>query len=305
MRTSFIEDFIEWVNEALGDPGGQKRVTIASRLRDLHTHHLSVFERLLRTSSEESTIRFAETDIAIEPDREHYPFPGNFREFISLQRMSDDNRSVLQSMSTIPEWDNQSSGIKIVSPSSGFRIQPIPVSSDGNTWTYRLRYKKQPILLHYGTAVSLGTDSEGNHFLQFQPNLPEEQGTFVNRVNYYQGERIHIYSSATGGEGQSNEVVSSGGGLCYVRDQWQMTQDGSQKYEIVPVLPRGYDKLIALSVAMNRSMSRRDPEHWFALKREWRELFYAAKNYYRTTTSDRGSTVWQRPRVEVEPFENY
>ena len=279
---AFIEDYLEWVEEMLGDPSGQRRATPAKRLRDLHAHHMTLYERFSRAAGNMMRIGFAETDITVENEKDFYQLPGNFRKFISFKRFSDDNpNNLVDEYPTIDDWADGSRGIIILSPQQGFRIRPRPTIDADQTWT--LRYEVRPIRLHWGIAQSVTETT-----ITLQDNLPEAQGQIVRQTDYYKGSLIHIVDATTG-VGQSIDVISfSPESLtCTLRHSFNPIPTGAVKYEFRTELPRGYDKIFALSVAMAQTANRTNSEAWRALHKEWREFYSAARAFFSGPTRDR------------------
>ena len=288
---SFIERYTSWVDELIGDPSSSKRTTSEKRLRDLEAHHLSVYERLLTVSSSETTIGYTETNINIIKDQEFYRLPGNFRSFIRFERrLNGDPNNILDSTRTVAEWQRGDRGIIISSPERGFRFRPVPTNTD--VWT--LVYQSAPIILHWGTITDSDKIKPGS--ITIPLTVPEAQGEVVPWDEYYKGAIIHILE-AKSGAGQSIEITAfnAATGECTLRNGFgivpEIDSETPLQYEFRTLLPRGYDKLIALSVAMGRMPERVDSDRWRMMKREWNEMFESARSYFRSTTSDRPQRV--------------
>lgn len=295
---SFIEDHIEWVDEMLGDPSSTKRTTLLKRHRDLRTHHVSIFERLLGVSSSDSVIGYTEANITLKDGKEFYTWPGNFRQFIGLERRTvlTDPRTRVAKLNSVPIW-SRDQGIVILGAERGFKMNsPLRLSGD-QVWT--LMYNKRPIVLHYGTVKIAGSN-----FVEVNPVEDEKQGDLVERADYYNGELIHLISGAAVPE--SNEVVSfQPSELRFTfRHDFATAPAKDDRYEFRSFVPRDYDKVIALSVALYGTSIRVDPERRQPLKEEFRELFHAAKNYFRSVTTDRPPKFRNTgvDSVTVDPF---
>lgn len=303
MAEPYIVSFLEWVREALGNPAASKRVTDKSLLRDLHTHHVSVYERLLRVTGGESTLGYTETDIVLTEGQSHYSFPGNFRQFHRLERWNDGDRDkVIASMGTVAMGSNHR-GIVIVSPRQ-FIVQPVPTET--KTWV--MKYQRAPIKLHYGHVSSVTELRQIG--LETGPMI-DGQGELVLRNNYYAGEHMHFWeNSGVGGPWTLPDPVQitsyvPGGPYVKLRDDPSspLGEPPNVGYEFRPILPEGTDKLIAISVALGHTASSVSSERRSLLMREWKELFAAAKSHYRTTTVDRPPAKRiRRPAVSHDPF---
>lgn len=297
MRT-FIEDYMDWVREALNDTSTTKRLTTTQLLRDLHAHHQSVYEKLLRVSGTESTFSYAEASITLQSGREYYRLPGNFRFFLGFEKREDgDPNKILCRLPSIADW-NYGPGIIISSPELGFRIRPVPQISADETWV--LRYQKGPIVLHYGD----GLYTPGN--FRLQASIPAEQGERVDLENYYANELIHFPAPLQSGidttmnctEVLTYNPISRG---CTLRNN--PAYPGTDvRYEFRTFLPRGMDKLIALSVALNQTANRSDPEKRKLLKDEWNDLWVSAKSYVKRVARDKLELRPKSQYSEVDPY---
>lgn len=297
MRT-FIEDYMDWVREALNDTANTKRLTTSQLLRDLHAHHQSVYEKLLRQSGAESLLGYAETSITLESGKEYYRLPGNFRFFLGFERRSDGNPNyVISRLPSIPDWSN-GPGVIISSPELGFRIRPVPTLSSNETWT--LRYQKGPIVLHYGDGVY----TPGN--FRLQATLPAEQGERIDIENYYANEVMHFPGPLQSGIDTTvscSEVTAYNPitQICTFRNAPAYPGTGV-RYEFRTILPRGMDKLIALSVALNQTANRVDSDKRKLLKDEWNDLWSTAKGFVKRMARDRGELRPLNYYDRVDPY---
>lgn len=278
---AFIEDYLEWVTEILGDPGKNKRTTHSMWLRDLHAHHLKIFERLLQVSGDESLIGYHETDITLEDRKEFYSLPGNFRKFIGFERRLDgDPTKVTDRMGTVPQWSGDR-GIVLLDHHRGFQVRPLLLIGDNQTWT--LRYQKGPIHLHWG-SVNVDEVRIGRNTFTLAEDVPAEQGTLINREDYYKGELIYLVETDQVSEVTAYSVTKR---RCTLRHTFSPPPTGLVKYEFRTVLDRGIDKLFALAVAIEKTAARADPDKRRLLISEFKEFFASAKKYLRDLTSDR------------------
>lgn len=291
---AFIVDFKEWVKQSLGDPSFSKRVTTSRILRELEVKHLEVYENILRISS---GVGYTETDITLENDREFYPLPGNFRRFRGFEkRLSNDPNQVSAVYRTLHPWE-PGPGIEILSGQHGFKIRPRPVLGVDETWT--LKYQAGTVILHYGTAREVG-----DKHIDFQNNLPAVQGEIVSSDDYYKGSLIGIVSADTGvGQVMECSGYLGAGNRALLRHSFSPAPTGTVTYEIRPILPRPYHKLIALGAAITFAAERRDFQGRAALIHEWRELWRATKNYFGDLTTDSAPRFQDIETSGFDPYE--
>lgn len=292
---AFIVDFNEWVKQSLGDPAFSKRVTSDRILRELEVKHLEVYENILRISS---GVGYTETEIIIQNGKEFYPLPGNFRRFRGLEKriIRSESNSVTGVYSTLHPWE-PGPGIEILSGQNGFKIRPVPILTSDETWT--LKYQAGTVILHYGTAREVG-----NGYIDFQSDLPSAQGEIVSRDDYYKGSLIGIVS-ADSGVGQVMECSGYLGAdnRALLRHDFSSTPTGAVVYEIRPILPRPYHKLIALGAAITFAAERRDFQGRATLIHEWRELWRATKNYFGDVTTDSAPRYQDIESSGYDPYE--
>lgn len=291
---AYIVDFSDWVKQSLGDPAFSKRVTTARILRELEVKHVEVYENILRISS---GVGYTETEITIEDDKEFYLLPGNFRRFIGFEkRLSDDPNQVSAVYRTLHPWE-PGPGIEILSGQHGFKIRPRPVLTSDETWT--LKYQAGTVILHYGTAREVGAK-----FIDFENSPASAQGEIVTTDGYYQGSLIGIVS-ADSGVGQVVECSAYLGAdnRALLRHSLSPVPTGTVTYEIRPILPRPYHKLIALGAAITFAAERRDFQGRAALIHEWRELWRATKNYFSDTTTDSAPRFQDIDKSGYDPYE--
>jgi hypothetical protein len=305
MKT-FIEDYLEWVPELVGDPAGGKRFSTSSLMRDLYSESCVIYEDLLRVSSAESVLGYTESVIKIENDKEFYSLPGNFRQFVRLERRvgasaSDcgDPDDILDRLGTVPVL-SRDRGIVISDVERGFRITPVPTIDDEQWWT--LCYQRGPARLHWGTGEVLSAN-----FFRMPASVLEQQGEIISTINYYSGTMLHILEDPTQGVREQFAEITSGGPVAngtleYATRSSLNKGRGTAKYEIRPFLPPGLDKLIAVCVALARCAPRANVEVHSLLVRERKKYFNAARQWFRTTTQDRPPTLPSRGLKTVDPM---
>lgn len=93
MASSFLERFYSLVNRDLSDPAHSRRLTNAQRLEDFQRCEIAIWERLLNLSGQESSIGRTEAEIVLNDKQEYYSLPGNFRQFLRLERRSLEART--------------------------------------------------------------------------------------------------------------------------------------------------------------------------------------------------------------------
>jgi hypothetical protein len=283
---AFIEDYVGWVREYLGDPGRSNRLTPESVLRDLHAEHMVIYEELLKASYQDTVIGYTEATIKLRRDTEFYNFPGNFRQFLGLERRLVDNpRTVVDRLST-KRFGSRDRGITISSAQRGFKATRVPiVIEESQDWV--LMYQKQPVVLHWADDGELVTDQT----VRLPSSVPESQGEIVPETSYYVGELLHVIDP--GAINQSIPVTA------YNAVTRILTKF---KYEFRTVLPRGIDKLIACSVALGKTSDRTDSTKHRLLVKERRKFLQAARNWFRTATQDRAPTIRGRGVQTLDPM---
>lgn len=268
---AFIVDYFEWIKDSLGDPSFSKRISTGRLLRELEVAHQSVHEKILRTQG-----RFGRTEstITLEDGKEYYPLPGNFRRFKSLQqRTNGDPNQVTANWGVLNDWEG-GVGVKIMSGQQGIQFLPVPTLTENVDLI--LTYQVRPIILHYGTAQEVTENS-----IKFEDSPAAAQGEIIRTDEYYKGAMLGVVSADVG-VGQIREMInySGPGNTATLRHNFIPTPTGTVVYEIRPILPRPYHKLIALTASITFAAERRDFQGRAALISEWRELWSAAKNYF-------------------------
>jgi hypothetical protein len=92
---SFLTRFYDLVSRGLDDPAHSRRLTEANRLADFYQVETSLWERILTASGQESIPGRAETTITIQNGVEFYRLPGNFRQFLRMERRFEVNTEIL------------------------------------------------------------------------------------------------------------------------------------------------------------------------------------------------------------------
>lgn len=282
---SFVERYNDWLDDLLNDPGDRRRNPVAKRLRDLDAHQKSVYERILKTSQARAQIAYCEASITLRDGVTFYQWPGNFRRFLGFERRIDGNaNNIGDRMRTIAPWE-LTRGIVLMTPERGFRVAPAPVLTADESWT--LMYQKGPIHPHWGT-VAAAADTVGSNFIKIPTSIPPEQGRLVPWSQYYVGETIRILE-ANSGAGQAIQVDSynPADGRCTLKHNFAPVPTGTIKYEFGSFLPEGYDKLVALSVALAYTPMRDRGEQRALLTKEWKEMYAACSHYFNNQTADR------------------
>lgn len=298
---SFLEDFLEEVLEDLGDPSTTRKAGPKVYLRRLWPEMTAVYEDLLKASAQHSQFGYTETDIELVKDRDDYPLPGGFRIFEGLEKRVDGNRRHVTDRLQTKDISSSESGVRIISPDQGMRIWPPITASQAGTWT--LRYRSRPVKLHWGIAHQVSSVAG---FLRFQRDpLPIEQGIKVKRDGYYVGQFFRILSAdnaAAVGQIRQIREYSAAGDFVRSTKPFIPVPTGTVKYEIMPFAPEDYRRVFAVSVALAMTSSRTDPDKHRLLVRERRKHLRALRNYYRTTTRDRGHTRRSEGMRTGDPF---
>lgn len=297
MTQSFIERFYEDVNANLDDSQTSKRITRPGKLRLLHVVEKMIWERILMVSGQESIVGRTEIDITIKNDKEFYLLPGNFRQFILLERRTDgDSNLVTATLRSIPLFD-AGPGIVVLSEQRGFMIKPKPILDGPETWT--MVYQKGPVRLHHAAARAVGAQT-------LTGQLPgTDGGQMILNDNYYNGSLLMVYQADTGQE-QVREIVDwdAKSMVFQMRHAWEPLPTGDIKYEIRPILPPDYDDLYAMDVAIRILGRRARTRGRIGLKQDRNDLWQACKSYFLSNVADRGpSRILPYDPNEVDPYD--
>ena len=304
---SFLEDFLEEVLEDLGDPSTTRKAEAKVYLRRLWPEMTAIYEELLKASAQHSQFGYTETDIELVKDRDDYPLPGGFRIFEGLEKRVDGNRRNITDRLQTKDISSSERGVRIISPDQGMRIWPPITESQAGTWT--LRYRSRSIKLHWGMARAVGFFPSGGVnlgrlTLQEDP-LPVEQGVKVRRDGYPVGQFVQILSAenkiAVGQVRQVKHYSAAGDHMTFTT-AWSPTPIKPVKYQILPFAPEDYRRVFAVSVALAMTSSRTDPDKHRLLVRERKKHLRALRNYYRTTTRDRGHVRRSEGMRTGDPF---
>lgn len=282
----FLERFYVEVADNLGDPGSSKRLTKAKMLRDLHNADMEIFEALLSATGQESMLGFTETTIALKTDRDFYPLPEGFRQYLDLERRRDVTGSpvgiLVNKMGSRPHF-GLNLGAEILSGSRGMRIRG--VVTENADWV--LTFLRSPAPLHYARVKSINANS-------VVPETPGEDAGELHLVpNYYNGSELRIYRADTGAP-QTRVIktfnVTQSGGTFILRDPFDVIPTGEVWYEISPTLPVRYDSIYALDVAMLNLNRREKPEKARFFEGMRRKKWSPAASYIMSNVMDRGPT---------------
>ena len=296
---AFLEDFLEEILEELGDASTTRKSTPKMLFRRLWPEITAIYEELLKASAQQSQFGYTETDIVLVEGQDAYPLPGGFRIFEGLEKRTDGDRKQVTDRLHTKDISIGDRGVRIISPDRGMRIWPPTTASDAGTWT--LRYRCRSIKLHWGIAKEVGENS-----LTLQDDtLPEHQGVKVRRDAYPVGQLVQILGSDNkSAAGQIREVksYSAESDKMIMTTSWSPVPTGSVKYEIMPFAPEDYRRVFAVSVALAMTSSRTDPDKHRLMVRERKKHLKALRNYYRTTTRDRGHTRRSHGYRTGDPF---
>lgn len=293
----FLERFYEEVNDNLADPhAGGRRLTKEQKYRDLLRVEAQIWERLLTASGQESSIGRVEKQYTFEADKRFYPLPGNFRQFISLERRQGGDVNLVDSTLNSIDMYDPGPGIEILSEQRGFIIRPMPESTASDDSNWYMTYIKGPVLIHYAKAsgVTESTVKAGTP--------PADAGELIRVEEYYTGCILRIYSADKGAP-QSREITGYNAGADLptftLRHPLIPVPEGDVYYEICPVLPHRYDSIYAMDVALINCGRRTNLRRRSGLKDDRKELWNACRNYFLSNVADR-MPVRSQP---VDPYE--
>lgn len=286
MAQAFLERFYELVHDYVGDPTTSRRLTKPKMVRDFQTQEKLLWERLLRATGQSSLIGRGQASYDLEADKEFYPLPGNFRQFIAFEkRTSGDPNSVEDRFGSKPYFDG-GRGAEIISQERGMRIYPIPTSDDSG-WT--LIYMKGPIRTHYATAANVGAST----ITLGTP--PTDAGTVCKVTDYYVNSMVRVYDGTIGAP-QSCDVVAQSASAdmgeitLHLRHPWMPKPTGNVKYEFRPELPDDFDAIYALMVAMDNMPRRNNPTRYRMLQRSYQDLWDGCRSWVLSNVADRAPT---------------
>ncbi len=291
---SFIERFYDDVDTNLDDPRSSKRTTKQKKLALLHTVDRQIWEKILMLTGQESMAGYAEVDITLSDGQAFYLLPGNFRQFVRLERRTDGNRnSVEAQLNSIPFYSTES-GVVILTEQRGILVKPTPVLTSVQTWT--LCYLAGPISLHYATAGAV------NETTVTAGSPGADAGDLVLSDGYYDNSMLRIYDAETGAL-QVREISkwNRKAKVFTLRHAWTTLPTGAVKYEIRPSVPPAYDDLYAMDVAIRILGQRRRGRS--GLKADRNELWNACTGYFLSNTMDRAPERTLPIRHdEVDPY---
>ena len=133
--------------------------------------------------------------------------------------------------------------------------------------------------------------------LTLPTTIDAAQGELVLVDEYYTGSVFRIYSASAGVE-QTNVCTHFNGATrvaTFLYD-WSPPLAGTVSYEILPVIPDPYSRLISMAASISILPSRRDFQGRKTLISEYREMWNAAKRFLSSTDSTRPPTM-----VDTEP----
>lgn len=298
MAQSFIERYLELVDHNLSDPHTTRRLTTERKLRDLEAVEVTVWERLLAASGQETVTGRHQVEITLENDKEFYLLPGNFRRFWWFRRFQGGDTDVtLGELPSIAEFDF-GPGVFIITPQRGMQVIPKPNITGTQTWT--LCYQKGPVKLHYARAGKVGAKSIA------AGTPPANGGEIVFSDGYYNGSVVNVYRADKGSQ-QAREVLdwNANEGTFVLKHAFSPTPTGDVWYEIMPALPEPYDHLYAMDVAI-RNLGRRPAQRAKRreLKDERKEMFNAAINFVLSGVADRApERIIRYDPDDADPYE--
>ncbi len=294
---SLIERFYEDVDANLDDPNTSKRITKAKKLRLLHVAEKMIWERILMLSGQESIVGRSESTITIVNDKEFYLLPGNFRQFLSFERRTDDDSNkITATLNSIPLYD-VGPGVVILSEQRGMMIKQKPILDEEQDWT--LVYQKGTVRLHHATAAGV-TDKT---LTGASPG--PDGGEMILNDGYYNGSLLMVHDAKTGQE-QTREIVGwdAANKVFHLRHAWTTLPTGTIGYEIRPTLPLDYDDIYAMDVAIRILGRRSRTRGRVGLKQDRKDLWEACKSYFLSNVSDRAPARLHPVNYnEVDPYD--
>ncbi|MFM9966699.1 MAG: hypothetical protein ACKV2Q_36465 [Planctomycetaceae bacterium] len=301
MARPFLQRFYDDVAKHMGDPPGSRRIARSDLYEDLIKADRALWEQFCAASGQESTLGESESEISFTADEAFYPFPGEFRQFLRMEKRRNGNRNeVYDRLGTIP-FNSPGPGLEIRDAQRGMVVRPMPELDDEDPWT--LVYMKSTIKLHFGTAKSVS-----DRGLVAGP-LGTDGGEIVSLPGYYDNAMIHVVSADVGG-GQFRECKSSkvvDGNVSFVlRFPWQIKPTGTVVYEVCPCLPPEYDGVYALAVAAERLVGRNNPQRRASVIQQFQAAFGSAIRYLTSNTADRApERMIPTDIAVVDPYEEY
>jgi hypothetical protein len=295
---SFIDTFYDLVSEHLGDPATSRRLSAAQKLRDFYAVERQIWEKVLQAVGQESLVGRVEHVFHVEQDDDYVPLPGNFRQFLSLEKWRDGDRDDVEMIrQTMPYWEKTKVGVEIINEHQGMLWRPVADETEAGDWV--LTYLKGPIRIHHAVAEDV------SEFSLTMGTPGPDAGTIVNRDNYYVGSNFRVWEADTGEEQTREAIGSSTSGGVTFRYAWDPVPTGIVRYEVCPTMPADYDHLYALKVAMKycsgRNLARRRRE----LERDYRDAMRACMAYWTNQVGDRTPTRVLVPNHGPDPYEGF
>ena len=278
---SFLERFYEGVRKEIGDPHASARVTDEELLEDLHDTDALVFDDLLKATGQESLLGYSEATITFRNGVGFYQLPDNFRQLLQIERRQSGKILDILRSKTFYE---DGTGVEILTSTRGFRLFPAPSITADQEWI--LCYLRSPGRLHYARAGSIASKGLSTG------TPPASGGELILLDDYYNGTEIRIYQAGNNAAPQVNTVTdfkrtSSGRGTFSLRYEWDPMPTGEIWYETLPTVPRKYESIYMLDVAMKVLERRGKIERLGSLIARRRRLWGHCKQHVISNVSDR------------------
>jgi len=226
----------------------------------LDTANALVYEELLSVSDPKSPMGFAEATATITANTQDYLYPGNFRKFIRFVQKNTTGDVISEILPT--DISSGLSGIVLLDRSRGYRIVPIPTSTQTD-WYLQYVGGVTP-MLHYGTASA----ACGAATITFATT--PTAGAISGDDGYYVNSYVKV-NTATAGAGQKRRITGylASSKVATVSPAWTTTPTGTVTYEILPCLDYPWDKAIAWRACMMLKGSDADAQHYAMAEREY------------------------------------
>ncbi len=283
-QRAFLERFYDAIDDHIGDPRTSRRITRQAKREQLAVVEVLIWEQLMKACGQESLIGRTETTVTLKNNIDRYALPGNFRQFITMERREtiSGRTRVTNRRGTLPYWSG-GWGFEIISAQRGMILRPPPDLDADQDWT--LVYLKGPIIGHYAKAKEVGDKT----ITMGTPGA--DAGEIVDKDDYYKGSIVRIYAAGKGAM-QEGEVVSSDAktGTCHMQHAWSPKPDGDVYYEFAPELPIGYDDVYSLMVAI-KNMPRRGQRQKMAMMiAQMKEQMRSCRQFFSSNVADRPPT---------------
>lgn len=210
----------------------------------VETANADIWDEILSSNEPNTLVRFLEADVTISDGVEDYPYPANFRRFVSLVKKDDDGD---REKEIIPvSYQGLASGCVLMD--DRFRIQPIPNIVSDETWKFAY-VAGVPKFLCTG-LVSAGAASSVTLSTATTGSLSAE-------LDFYVGARINMLTGTSAGQIRTITGYTTGK-VATVDSNWTTNPVNADTYEILPCVDQPLDRVMMWRAVMEIRASDAD-----------------------------------------------